>query len=153
MQQAAFLRHNGVLRAAEALQSDEFEELRDAAAHLLLRHARLCLDAFEEGRTPRSDANEKAVRDLSTLAALRPSVHDELGNLARELLVGLRLRRDEHDKALAVARIAAPSARVSAPMPTMIIGFLAFFSALATGWLPSAILASTSGFAPRLSYL
>ena len=103
MQQAAFLRHNGVLRAAEALQSDEFEELRDAAAHLLLRHARLCLDAFEEGRTPRSDANEKAVRDLSTLAALRPSVHDELGNLARELLVGLRLRRDEHDKALAVA--------------------------------------------------
>lgn len=39
MQQAAFLRHNQLMRRSEELYSDEHEELRGAASHMLLRHA------------------------------------------------------------------------------------------------------------------
>ena len=89
------------------------------------------------GTKPRSSPPTRAAAVCSTLKPFQSALDHAAG-------LGQRAAR--------AASTAAPSARGSAPMPRISIGFFAARSTSANGWRPSAISCSVCGPAPRCSY-
>ena len=111
----ALLRWNALKRRQERLVEPEFKAVGKMASHLLLQRARMLLSigAIE----PRSPFNDECLRDLVACAKLcPPSQKNPLGDVARELSIGMQTRREEYTEAVesATALLAAQKAKKEA---------------------------------------